>query len=67
MSIFLTEVRAEPLVITIKQAATMLQVTEKSVRNFIEAGHLKSVKIAGARRIPLDELKRLASEGTQAA
>ena len=66
MSIF-TEIKAEPLVVTPKQAAVLLQVTERSIHNWIDAGHLSSVKIGATRRIPLDDVKRLASRGTQAA
>jgi excisionase family DNA binding protein len=50
--------------VTVKQAAEALQVSEKTIWNLMTAGKLSHVKIANTRRIPLDDLKRLATPGT---
>ena len=55
----------EILLITITQAAQALQVSEGTIWNLMRDGHLPFVKINGTRRIMLDELKQLASTGTQ--
>lgn len=48
-----------PTLLTVKEAAEVLRISERSVYNLISAGTLKSLKIAGRRRVPstvIDEL-----------
>jgi excisionase family DNA binding protein len=52
------------LLVTVPQAAIALQVSERTIFNLIAKGALQSVQIAGTRRINLNELKRIATEGT---
>jgi excisionase family DNA binding protein len=54
----------QPAVYTIHQAAKALQVSDKTIYNALNAGKLFSVYILGARRIPADEIRRLAALGT---
>jgi excisionase family DNA binding protein len=49
----------EMLLITPKQVAEIMQVSERTVANWITARTLPSFKIGGARRIELDEVKAL--------
>ena len=49
----------EVLLLTTKQAAEALQVSERIVVNLIASGQLASVKIGGARRIFTDDLRHL--------
>lgn len=56
-----TQQPIELLLITVKQAAEALQVSQRTIWNLIERGDLWSVKIANTRRVPLDEIRRLAA------
>ena len=49
-----------PKLTTIRGAAAALQLTTRSVHNLLKRGQLQSVKIGGARRIPVAELLKLA-------
>jgi excisionase family DNA binding protein len=51
----------ECLLVTTKQAAQALQISERTVANLIKSGRLHSTKIGAARRIDLADLRRLAS------
>ena len=53
----------EVLLITAKQVAEILNVSERTVYNLHYAGHLDSVKIGSARRYSLIDVKRLAASG----
>jgi excisionase family DNA binding protein len=53
-----------PVVYTIPEAAKALRVSIKTVYNALNAGKIFSVYILGARRIPADEIRRIASLGT---
>lgn len=53
-----------PAVLTIPQAAKALQVSVKTIYNALNAGKIFSVYVLGARRIPADEIVRIASLGT---
>jgi|SRR5579859_5262065 len=53
----------ELLLVTIKQAAEALQVSEGTIVNLLKEGRLGSIKIGDARRIPLDAIKLLATTG----
>jgi excisionase family DNA binding protein len=55
----------ECVLLTVKQAAQALQVSEKTVWNLMAAGKLQYVHILGARRIAVDELRRLSKHGTE--
>jgi excisionase family DNA binding protein len=52
----------EILLITVKQAAQALQVSEKHVYNLMMDGRLKSLTIGASRRFELDEIKRFIRE-----
>lgn len=51
------------LLVTIKQAAEALQVSERTVFNLLDNGSLESVTFGGARRIPIDSVRNLARTG----
>ena len=51
------------LLITTKQAAEALQVSEGTIHNLIKAGQLESLLIGGCRRISFDDVKALARNG----
>jgi excisionase family DNA binding protein len=53
------------LLVTVKQASEALQVSEKTIFNMIESGKLESVKIGDARRIPLEAIRRIATNGCE--
>jgi excisionase family DNA binding protein len=55
----------EPLLLTIPQAATALHVSVGTIWNMFSDGELAFVKIRGSRRIPIEEIKRVASHGTR--
>lgn len=57
----------EALLANSNQAAAILGVSPRTIRNLMTAGRLRSVKIGGARRFHRDELKRLAATGADAA
>jgi excisionase family DNA binding protein len=50
--------------VTTKQAAEILQVSERTIWNLITGGHLKPVKIGRATRLLSDELTEFARVGT---
>lgn len=50
--------RVEPLVLSIAQAATQLQVHRNTVRRLIKQGSLRGVRVGGSWRIPRDEVFR---------
>jgi excisionase family DNA binding protein len=56
----------EPLLVTTTEAARLLRVSRVMVYNLMATGHLASVKIGRARRVPRAEVERLAREGTDA-
>ena len=55
----------EPLLVTVPEAAKMLQVSVATVWNLFSSGELAFVKIRGSRRVHVDELRRIAANGTQ--
>lgn len=59
-----TDAPISPTVLTIPQAAKALQVSVKTIYNALNAGKIFSVYVLGARRIPADEIVRIASLGT---
>jgi predicted site-specific integrase-resolvase len=59
-----TDSPISPAVLTIPQAANALQVSVKTIYNALNAGKIFSVYVLGARRIPADEIVRIASLGT---
>lgn len=50
--------------LTIKQAAQSMQLSERTVANMVASGSLPSVKIGSARRIAADALRAIAKSGT---
>lgn len=52
------------MLVTIKQAAEILNISTRTVELLISEGQLSSIKIRDSRRIALDELKRMAAHGT---
>jgi excisionase family DNA binding protein len=53
----------EVLLITTKQAAEILNVSERTIANLYYAGHLDSVKLGSSRRYSLADVKKLAATG----
>lgn len=53
------------LLLTTKQTAEALQVSERTVVNLIASGQLPSVKVGGARRVSSDDLRAFAKAGVQ--
>ena len=51
------------LLVTTKQAAEALQVSERTVFNLLASGQRPSVKVGGSRRIFTDDLKAFARAG----
>lgn len=49
--------------VTIKQAADALQLSDRTIVHLMDADLLENVKIGAARRISLASLKRVAREG----
>ena len=54
----------EILLVNTRQVAEMLSISEGTVLNLISSGQLQSVHIRGSLRVALDEVRRLASTGT---
>lgn len=55
----------EVLLVTTKQAAQALQVSERTIFNLLASGRLPSVKVGGSRRIFTDDLKAFARAGVE--
>lgn len=55
----------QPVLLTIKQAANALQVSDRTVFNLLAAGDLKSVRIGRARRIRTQDLEAFAAAGLE--
>lgn len=58
---------SERLAVSVKEAAAMLSVSEKTLRNWTKRGKLRCCQIEGRVLYPLAELRRLvgAGEGEQ--
>ncbi len=54
-----------PKLLTVKQVAKYLQVTEVTIRRWISEGTIESVKIGRARRIPEAALMRMVEAGKE--
>jgi excisionase family DNA binding protein len=52
----------EPLLLSPNNAARMLDVSRSTVYNLMHTGHLSWIKVGADRRIPIDEVKRIAAE-----
>jgi excisionase family DNA binding protein len=53
------------VLLTTKQAATQLQISQRSVFRLLERGDLKSVSLGKSLRVHVSELDRLAREGVK--
>ena len=53
----------EMLLVTVKQAAEALLISERTVHNFIANGKLASVKFGAIRRVELSAIKTLIASG----
>jgi excisionase family DNA binding protein len=51
--------RARPEYLRAREVAELLNLSERTVRRWIADGTLPSVKIGGARLVPVDEIRRL--------
>ena len=51
--------------LTIRQTAEALQLSERSIQNLISSGQLRSVKVGRSRRIPTDVVSAFASAGVE--
>lgn len=56
-----------PLLASIKEAAAALDVSTQTLYRMRAAGEIRIVKIRGRSGVPIAELQRLASAGTQPA
>jgi len=55
----------DALLMTVPQVATALRVSIGTVWNLFNSGDLPYIKIGGARRIHVDEVRRIASRGAR--
>lgn len=53
-----------PVLATKREAASLLGLSVYQVDRLIEAGDLRKVRILGAVRVPLEDVHRIAKEGT---
>ncbi len=51
------------LLVNVKQAAEALQVSERTIFNLMDNGQLPSVKIGDARRIDIEDVRKIARTG----
>ena len=51
--------------LTIRQTAEALKLSERSIQNLISSGQLRSVKVGRSRRIPTDVVSAFASAGVE--
>lgn len=56
----------EPLLLTVRQAAELLNLSRSVVYQLIGTGELPSLTIGACRRIPAEALRRWVSERTEA-
>lgn len=61
----MTQGTAEPVLATVKEAGVILGLTPYQVRKLIANGRLRRVQILTSVRVPLDDVRRLAMEGTR--
>ena len=52
-----------PLAVDVPTAAEMLCLSDRSIITLCESGQLHSVKIGSSRRIPIEALKKIATQG----
>ena len=52
------------LAVTMREAAEMLSISERSVWTLVNRGELRSFKVGRSVRIPIDALRELAGGGT---
>jgi excisionase family DNA binding protein len=57
--------RPAKLLAKIPEAADALSVGQTTIKKLLREGRLPSVLICGARRIPVDALRKLAQRGTE--
>lgn len=60
----MTQGTTEPVLATVKEAGVILGLTPYQVRQLIAKGQLRRVQILTSVRVPLDDVRRLAKEGT---
>jgi len=53
----------EMLLVTVKQAAEIIQVSERTIHKFVASGKLPSVKFGAIRRVELSAIKVLIASG----
>lgn len=53
------------LLITVKQAADALQLSERTIFNLIDNRKLPSVTFGGSRRIDIEDVRKLAKTGAE--
>lgn len=57
----LLERATEPKAVNLKEAARLLGVSTKHIGRMVRRGELLTTDVGGARRIPMEEINRLAS------
>lgn len=61
-----TESQFEPLAVSPSTAARLLDIGRSSVYAHMAAGNLRFVHVGADRRIPIEEIRRIAREGLPA-
>lgn len=60
--------RERPLLLSLARAASLLGVSRnRTLHDLIDSGALRVVVVAGRVRVPLEEVERVAREGTEPA
>ena len=55
----------EPWLLRVEEAAELLGISRSSVYNLISTEQLPSIRIAGCRRIPMDQLREWIAQQSQ--
>ena len=61
----LTPVRSDKRALTVRETIARYSISRTSLYKIIKQGKLKTVKIAGRRLVPVDEIEGLISGGAQ--
>ncbi len=57
------ESQLDPLAVSPNTAARLLDIGRSSVYAHMSAGHIKFVQVGADRRIPMEEIRRVAADG----
>lgn len=56
----------EPLAVTVTRAAELLSIGRSTLYDHVKAGNVRTITICNDRRVPMDEVRRVAREGLPA-